>query len=467
MKCGKEYWIWLQSALGPGAKTADLLNFYKTPEHVYNAVSVKKSDVLINEPKRRKLVSVSPSESYPILKRCAEEGWHIITPDCEEFPESMYRLDNFPLVLYVKGDPSVLRETFCIGFVGTRQASSYGRQAAEQLSFAVASAGAVVVSGCAVGIDSCAHLGALEAKGRTIGFLGTGLDADYPKENRSLREAIARNGALITEYPPNSRVGRSNFPIRNRLIAALSLGTVVVEAGVKSGAMITANDALNLGKDVFAVPGEITNSSFTGCNNLIRDGAKPAFTAVDILEEYAYLYGDSPAFQQAVAAPVPLTGRHTPTPVERGASDGKKPQTMRSKNAAPPEKKTAQTAVPTGAKPPVRSDGRQPMNARREQTERIKKEPSGNTKKEPSAAVQREPSEGAQKGTSKPAKRELPAYIDSFGREVYRCLSEHPGAAAEEIADVLGQTTAAVLAALTALELANIVDKSGGAYRIL
>jgi DNA processing protein len=150
-----------------------------------------------------------------------------------------------------------------------------------------------------LGIDSEAHAGAMLAKGRTAAFLGCGLSYDYLKENASLRRAITKYGAVISEYPPFSPASRNTFPIRNRLISGLTLGTLVIEAGIKSGSLITANFALEQGKDVFAVPGDIVRSSFDGANHLIKNGAKPVFSAMDILSEYEYLYGDLIDFSKA------------------------------------------------------------------------------------------------------------------------------------------------------------------------
>jgi DNA processing protein len=204
-----------------------------------------------------------------------------------------------PLVLYAMGDASVLKDTVSIGVVGTRDASNYGIETAQKLSFSLASCGVTIVSGGALGIDSEAHAGAMLAKGRTAAFLGCGLSYDYLKENASLRRAITKYGAVISEYSPFTPASRTTFPIRNRLISGLTLGTLVIEAGVKSGSLITANYALEQGKDVFAVPGDIVRSSFDGANHLIKNGAKPVFSAMDILSEYEYLYGDLIDFNKA------------------------------------------------------------------------------------------------------------------------------------------------------------------------
>ena len=291
--CPAEYWIWLQTALGAGAQTSEILAYFESPEKLYLAGSHEwRLSGLFTEKKIQVLKSSTPSQTGAIFKECRERGYTIITPDSDYYPQRLAELSNMPLVLYGIGDCSVLKDTVSVGIVGTRNASNYGIETAQKLSYRLAQAGATIVSGGALGIDSEAHAGAMLAKGRTFAFLGCGLSYDYLKENAPLRRAITRYGAVFSEYQPFTPPSRATFPIRNRLISGASLGIVVIEAGVKSGSLITANCALDQGKDVFAVPGDIVRSSFDGTNHLIKNGAKPVFSAEDILSEYEYLYGD-------------------------------------------------------------------------------------------------------------------------------------------------------------------------------
>lgn len=426
-----EYWVWMQAALGAGARVAGLLSYYKTPEQVYNALCLGDLQSLIEPAMRRRLSSISPSQVYPIMKACEQNGWRIVTPDSAYYPRAFHQLDNMPLALYVNGDVSLLQKQPAIAFVGTRKASVYGKKAAERLSFSVAAAGAVVVSGCALGIDSHAHLGALEAAGKTIGFLGSPLDADYPKNNRSLRAAIARNGALVSEYPPGSVVTKANFPIRNRLIAAATLGTVVVEADPKSGALITANYAMEFGRDVFAVPGEITDSAFMGGNNLIRDGAKPVFSAMDILEEYAYDY-DAVLNTEKVKLPLDLSLRAAIMAAEPIACM-QSPVPSEQKKVMPAKKKG--TAQPEGGSLVKKKEAlRQNQDATAQKNVNIQK-------------------------NSSLKEKELPAYIDNAGRKIYDFIKENGASEVDQLAMCLHLTAAQVLSGLTMLELAGIVGK--------
>ena len=298
--CPTEYWLWLQSALGAGAKTDELIAYFGDPEKMYNAGSNEwRLSGLLTDKKINALKSISPSETGGIFRECKAKGYSIITPDNVNYPERLKQLRDMPLALYALGDTSVLKDTVSIGVVGTRNASNYGIETAQKLSFALASSGATIVSGGALGIDSEAHAGAMLAKGRTVAFLGCGLSFDYLKENASLRRAITKYGAVVSEFAPFTPASRTTFPIRNRLISGITLGTLVIEAGIKSGSLITANFALEQGKDVFAVPGDIVRSSFDGANHLIKNGAKPVFSAMDILSEYEYLYGDLIDFSKA------------------------------------------------------------------------------------------------------------------------------------------------------------------------
>lgn len=291
--CPVEYWIWLQNSLGAGARTDELLAYFKTPEEMYKAGEYEwRLSGLLTQKRIDSLKSSTLEKTTEIIKECRQKGYKIITPDDNLFPKRLKNLSDMPLVLYGIGDCSVLNDSVNIGMVGTRNASDYGIETAQKLSFLLALSGATIVSGGALGVDSEAHAGAMLAKGRTLAFLGCGLSVNYLMENASLRRAITRYGAVVSEYSPFTAASKSTFPIRNRLISGVSLGIVVVEAGVKSGSLITANYALDQGKDVFAVPGDIVRSSFDGTNYLIKNGAKPVFSAEDILSEYEYQYGD-------------------------------------------------------------------------------------------------------------------------------------------------------------------------------
>ncbi len=295
-----EFWIWLQTALGAGARTDEILAYFETPEQLYLAGSKEwRLSGVLTEKKIDALKKSTPSQTMDVLRECRNKGYEIITPDRELFPDRLRHIPNMPLVLYGIGDCTAIKDHVSIGIVGTRKASDYGIRIAQKLSYRLAQSGATIVSGGALGVDSEAHAGAMLAKGRTVAFLGCGLSYDYLRENAPIRRAITRYGAVVSEFQPSCAPSKASFPIRNRLISGISLGVVVIEAGVKSGSLITADRAAEQGKDVFAVPGDIVRSSFDGTNYLIKNGAKPVFSALDVLSEYEFLYPDLIDFGKA------------------------------------------------------------------------------------------------------------------------------------------------------------------------
>jgi DNA processing protein len=207
----------------------------------------------------------------------------IITYQDDLYPQKLLNIYDRPPYIYVLG--TLDKEDINIAIVGSRAASSYGKYTTERLSRELAMKGVTVVSGMARGIDSAAHRGALSAHGRTIAILGSGLDVIYPPENKKLFHDIIENGAVISEYPPGTPPRSSNFPARNRIISGMSYGVVIVEAGEKSGSLITARLALEQGREVFAVPGSIDAAGSRGTNKLIKQGAKLIENTDDILEE--------------------------------------------------------------------------------------------------------------------------------------------------------------------------------------
>lgn len=223
------------------------------------------------------------------LKRIAEFGCRVVIPDDPEYPELLKQIYDPPIVLYVKGALTD-KDRNAIALVGTRQPTHYGMETARRLAYQLAYSGITVVSGGARGVDTAAHTGALGAKGRTIAVLGTGINLVVPPENAELFERIAANGAVITQFPFNRGADRQSFPIRNRIVAGMTLGTVVVEAALNSGALITAHFANQYGRQVFAVPGRIDSPKSKGCHHLIKEGAKLCESVEDILSEFEYLF---------------------------------------------------------------------------------------------------------------------------------------------------------------------------------
>jgi DNA processing protein len=236
------------------------------------------------------------------LKRIADSGCHVLISSDENYPASLREIYDPPLVLYVKGELSA-KDKNAVTMVGSRQTTHYGIETARKLAYQLAYTGVTVVSGGARGIDTAAHQGALSAKGRTVAVLGTGINLIFPPENNELYERIAANGAVITQFPFNRPADKQSFPIRNRIVAGMTLGTVVVEANLSSGALITANFATEYRRQVFAVPGRIYSPRSKGCHDLIKKGAKLCEGVEDILSEFEDLFPAS---------------NHLPSPGETG-----------------------------------------------------------------------------------------------------------------------------------------------------
>jgi DNA processing protein len=227
------------------------------------------------------------------LQNCRARLVEVITIDGERYPRPLRDIHTPPAVLFVRGEvqPS---DSLAIAIVGTRHATSYGVRQAERLAVGLSHAGLTIICGMARGIDAAAHRGALQAGGRTIAVLGCGVLNVYPPEHGDLAVQIAQHGALVSEAPPRSQPHSGMFPQRNRLISGLSLGVIVVEAAARSGALISAEHAMEQGREVFAVPGPVDSRSSRGCHQLIRDGAKLVESVDDVLEELGPLVAAAP-----------------------------------------------------------------------------------------------------------------------------------------------------------------------------
>ena len=249
-----------------------LLDHY-TPEET---VEIIKREVPAGEP--------SAEEMQRMLQSAGRSGMNCVIYGKEGYPELLENIPDPPAVLFYRGDFAGFLKMPAVAVIGSRRCTHYGRKVAAKLAGDFVRSGVAVVSGLARGIDGEAHRGAIEAGGVTMAVLGNGLDVCYPPEHDRLSERLLEKGVLLSEYPPGTEPARYRFPERNRLISGFSRGVVVVEAGKRSGTMITVNTALDQGRDVFAVPGEVTRALSMGTNMLLRDGAGVVITAADVLE---------------------------------------------------------------------------------------------------------------------------------------------------------------------------------------
>jgi DNA processing protein len=238
------------------------------------------------------------------LKRVQEYGCRVVVQSDEEYPGLLRQIYDPPIVLYVRGNLTA-KDKNAVAIVGSRVTTPYGQQTARRLAYQLAYVGVTVVSGGARGIDTAAHQGSLSAKGRTIAVLGNGINLVFPPENVELFERMTAQGAVVTQFPFNRRADKQSFPIRNRIVAGMTMGTVVVEANLSSGALITANMAVENGRQIFAVPGRIDSPQSKGCHELIKKGAKLCEGVEDILSEFEYLFPPSNRGQAGEAGILP------------------------------------------------------------------------------------------------------------------------------------------------------------------
>jgi DNA processing protein len=283
------YWIALSMVqdIGP-VGSRKLLSVFGTPERIFDAevdAFLAVEGIGINRAKKIKEFSSWKDVEKQIMV-LEKKGIKAVSFYESSYPEMLREIEDAPIIIYLKGDIQP-QDRYAIAIVGSRKPTYYGESVAENISEELASMGFTIVSGMARGIDGLSHKGALSAGGRTIAVLGSGLDVPYPPENKMLMDKIASSGCVISEFPPGTPPDKENFPRRNRLISGLSLGTLIIEATSESGSLITARYALEQGREVFAVPGNITSSTSEGTNELIKKGAILTRKAEDVIEELA------------------------------------------------------------------------------------------------------------------------------------------------------------------------------------
>ena len=303
-----EYWLWLSGRRGLGVRgLRALLEQFGTPEAVYCASDAEyPSD--IRPDGRTSLADKELAPARQILQQCYRQCIHIVTLQDAVYPQRLKNIDDAPLVLYYQGVLPDFDAEPVIAMVGTRRASAYGLLQAKRLGYELGRYGAIVVSGGAAGIDTLALRGAVSSGTPPVAVFACGVDVDYPAANRSLFEDLRTNGCVMSELPPGTPPLPEHFPSRNRILSGLALGSVVVEAPKKSGALITARHALEQGRDVFTLPGNLGNPTCAGNIQLLKQGAILVEEGWDILQEYTYLYPELPQ-RQRPAGPMTLTAQ--------------------------------------------------------------------------------------------------------------------------------------------------------------
>ena len=289
------YWVWLADRCGAASKEfAKLITRFENPFEIFR-LEPEEIDTIkyIGQRLKDRLSEKSLEHSYSILKYCNDNGIEIITYADKKYPSRLKTLEDPPAILYCLGNMPDIDRKLCIGVVGTRKISAYGMHSAYKISYELASAGACVVSGMALGVDAVAACAAIEAGGCTVAVLGCGIDIVYPKQHAKLYREICKHGCVLTEYPPAEAPYGSNFPKRNRIISGLCQGVLVVEGNRQSGAMITAQMAISQGREVFALPGKINDGNSEGTNDLIQKGVNVALCADDMIYHFDFLYHEA------------------------------------------------------------------------------------------------------------------------------------------------------------------------------
>lgn len=283
-----KYWLWLQCVFGTNNKAfRQAMSFFNNAEEFYYASEYDyKSCDCLTPNVIKKLLNKDLSTAEKILHDCERLDYDILTYADELFSDKLRMISAPPVLLYVNGKMPIVDGKFSVAMVGSRGATSQGLNAANNFAFSLAESGAIVVSGGALGVDTASHKGALNAYGTTVCVLGCGIDVGYPAENVSMYERISENGAVVSEFPPGYPPVGKNFPLRNRIICGLSDCTLVVQAGIKSGALITADDAIKEGRKLFSVPGSIFFDENKGSNELLRRGYSTAIDSTDLFNWY-------------------------------------------------------------------------------------------------------------------------------------------------------------------------------------
>ncbi len=280
------YWLGINSIphLGP-IRIQALLKKFGNPKEIFNASpnSIKEIGYIKSIAIKNIQEGIDKESIIKQIKLCEKNNIKILTLDSDKYPRLLKNIIDPPPVLFVKGDINVL-DSFAIGVVGTRNATSYGRLSTKNIVSELAKNNITIISGMARGIDTISHKTAIENNAKTIAVLGCGLNICYPPENKDLMEQISLNGAVVSEFSPDTRPNTFTFPRRNRIISGLSEGILVTEAGLKSGALITTDFALEHGRDVFSIPGQINAPNHKGCNKIIQEGAALITSGKDILE---------------------------------------------------------------------------------------------------------------------------------------------------------------------------------------
>ena len=458
----KECWLWLAAGLGSGAaNSGELLAAYPDgAEAILMELGNERLKELLSSRQAERLAGTHPEDFLPLLAQAEERGLAIVAFDESAYPENLRGIYSPPPVLFVQGDVSLLNAPLPIAVVGARRPSAYGVEIVKEVGRGLALGGAVIVSGLAAGLDAEAHKAALAVQGATVACIAFGHGRCYPSSNRRLMEQIEKSGAVISEYPPETRPEKAFFLQRNRLIAGLSHGLVVAEARRHSGTMSTVNFAADFGRDVFAIPGSIFSELSTGTNAMIREGAYLVANAADILSVYGVECESENVAQNTTAS---LSAKD----FLRQEKDGPEPPDVSGRAL---EEALYALLRPLSPKAPGEEPEAPPPNTPKETGTRAKSK----TNKRPEAPAKESTSlSGKKSAAGSSAARDMSAApvqetnavfshkLTENAQRVLRCLGAEP-LPLPTICQNSGFSSAQAMAALTELELAGFSRQLAG-----
>ena len=348
-KYSVDVWLWLLLVMQPHNRRTNFILHNCDYDAVKAANQIRDGNLqFLSENEKRRARDIRMGDVRKLKEQCDKSNVRIIPFDHEEYPELLRHIEDPPIVLFVAGDLKGLNDRLCISAVGTRKASEYGVKAAKGICSALAERGTAIISGLAVGLDSAAHQACLDAGGKTVGVLGCGILVNYPKDSAKLKRDIVDNvGAVISELLPNAKSFAGYFHIRNRIISGMSHGTIVLEAGEKSGALLTAGHALNQGRELFCIPPhDIFSRDYAGVIPLLRDGAVSVFGYDDVFNAFSLsVNGDGSDFAPAEKAAQNAKAPKAPRVSAKSASDNSNKPAKGSRSKS---KKAAETANVSG-----------------------------------------------------------------------------------------------------------------------
>ena len=475
-----EYYIWLSEALGAGStKVKQLFEHFGSIENIYNA---SKQDYIDSgfdgTPARLKaLCNKDLSAAQSILNFCRENHVFILPYEDSLYPQSFRTIKDPPVMLYCKGRMTDFNDNVCIAMVGSRTCTTSGIVTAYGVAHKCAQCGIIVVSGLAEGIDTACMSGALDAGGFTVGFIANGIDVVFPACNKALYERTVQSGIIMTEYAPQIRPKRMHFIQRNRLIAALSQGTVMYEGSMKSGAMSTVNFALEYGKTIYSLPGSITASTSEAPNHLIKNGARILTESKDIIRDYIYLYPhrisipDARKFSQRILVPSELFEQGKIVTATRVVEISESEKTAEPKPASASSRQKKQSCHDEIPEPSPEPINMSENSTNTSQVKNAKKTAAGRTgksakKKEVSVTLQ---NTCAPESASVPTLSEsVAAIVGKDGETIFNLIAKKKACTCDELVAETGIDIGTVLTKITLLETTSVIEqKPGGILQVL